>query len=80
MKDKSQQPQRPYDPEDDILFDTLGAAEFIGGKDKPLSPGTLAVWRSTRRYDLPYEKSGRFVRYRKSDLRKFRDQRRQSPE
>lgn len=69
----------PYDSEDDILLDTRAAAEFIGGKEKPLNPGTLAVWRCIGRYNLPYEKIGRLVRYRKSDLRRFRDQWRQSP-
>lgn len=29
---------------------------------------TLAVWRSSGRYQLPYTKSGRLVRYRVEDL------------
>ena len=79
-KDKNQHlPQKPYDPEDDILLDAYATAKFIGGEQKPLSVGTLAVWRCTGRYDLPYLKIGRLVRYRQSDARKFRDQRRQSP-
>ena len=32
------------------------------------SPGTLSVWRSTGRYNLPFLKVGRMVRYRRSDL------------
>lgn len=68
----------PYDPEFDELLDPPAAARFLGGTT-PLSVGTLAVWRSTKRYDLPFLKVGRYVRYRKSDLRKFRDQRRQNP-
>lgn len=32
---------------------------------------TLAVWRSTGRYDLAYIKVGRLVRYRISDLADF---------
>lgn len=32
---------------------------------------TLAVWRSTGRYNLPYLKVGRLVRYRVSDLAEF---------
>jgi excisionase family DNA binding protein len=32
---------------------------------------TLAVWRSTGRYNLPYVKSGRLVRYREPDVHKF---------
>lgn len=33
-----------------------------------LSVGILAVWASTRRYELPFIKCGRAVRYRKADL------------
>lgn len=36
-----------------------------------LSPGTLALWRSTGRVDLPYCKLGRSVRYRRDDLEAF---------
>lgn len=32
---------------------------------------TLAVWRSTKRYNLPYYKSGRWVLYRRSECHKF---------
>ena len=32
------------------------------------SPGTLSVWRSTGRYNLPFIKIGRNVRYRRADL------------
>ena len=32
------------------------------------APGTLSVWRSTGRYNLPFVKVGRKVRYRRSDL------------
>lgn len=32
------------------------------------TPGTLAVWRATRRYALPYIKVGRAVRYRECDV------------
>lgn len=41
-------------------------AEILG-----VSPGTLAVWRCTRRYPLPYQKIGRAVRYRVEDLEAF---------
>jgi excisionase family DNA binding protein len=44
-------------------MDTPEAARYIGAK-----PSTLEVWRSTGRYDLPFEKVGRKVRYRKSAL------------
>jgi excisionase family DNA binding protein len=36
---------------------------------------TLAVWRSTGRYNLPYVKSGRLVRYRESDVHSFIEKR-----
>lgn len=39
------------------------AAAFLG-----VSPGTLAVWASTKRYPLPYVKVGRLIKYRWSDL------------
>ncbi|MCK4710991.1 MAG: helix-turn-helix domain-containing protein [Gammaproteobacteria bacterium] len=32
---------------------------------------TLAVWRSSGRYNLPFIKAGRLVRYRQSDLDLF---------
>lgn len=47
----------------DPLMPPEDAAEYIG-----VSPGTLSVWRSTGRYDLPFLKIGRSVRYRKADL------------
>ena len=37
--------------------------------------GTLQVWRSTKRYHLPYVKVGRLVRYRDSALDKFLQER-----
>lgn len=39
------------------------AADFL-----TLSPGTLSVWRSVGRYEIPFIKLGRHVRYRRSDL------------
>lgn len=33
--------------------------------------GTLAVWRTTQRYDLPYVKAGRLIRYRYEDVMAF---------
>jgi predicted DNA-binding transcriptional regulator AlpA len=50
----------------DDLLDENKAAQFLG-----LSPGTLAVWRTTKRYPLTYIKVGRLVRYRKYDLNAF---------
>jgi hypothetical protein len=34
-------------------------------------PNTLAVWRATKRYDLPFYKIGRLVKYKISDLEAF---------
>jgi excisionase family DNA binding protein len=34
---------------------------------------TLAVWRSSGRYNLPFIKAGRLVRYRLSDIEQFLD-------
>jgi predicted DNA-binding transcriptional regulator AlpA len=45
------------------LVDEKQAAEHL-----TVSPGTLSVWRSTGRYNLPFVKIGRMVRYRISDL------------
>ncbi len=40
---------------------------------------TLAVWRCTGRYDLPYVKSGRLVRYREADVAGFIERRIKTP-
>lgn len=42
------------------------AATLLGIKEH-----TLAVWRCTKRYDLPWVKVGRSVRYRLEDLQGF---------
>lgn len=36
-----------------------------------VSVETLNVWRATKRYPLPYVKSGRLVRYRAQDVEAF---------
>ena len=36
-----------------------------------VKPTTLSVWRSTGRYNLPFLKVGRLVKYRISDLAEF---------
>jgi len=48
------------------LLDRKSAAKYLG-----ISPGTMAVWDCTKRYDLKPLKAGRAVRYRRSDLDKF---------
>jgi excisionase family DNA binding protein len=59
----------PLNPTD--LLTEAEAAEFLG-----LEPKTLAIWRSTKRYPLPYIKVGRLVRYQRSDLLAFLESRR----
>ncbi len=46
------------------------AAKHIG-----VTPRTLAVWRCVGRYNIPYIKVGRLVKYRKSALDAFLDRR-----
>lgn len=36
-----------------------------------VKPNTLAVWACKRRYDLPFIKVGRLVRYREDDVLAF---------
>ena len=50
----------------DRLVATAEAAQILGAEH-----GTLVVWRSQKRYPLPYVKIGRKVRYRVSDLLAF---------
>ncbi|WP_375444374.1 helix-turn-helix domain-containing protein [uncultured Fibrella sp.] len=52
------------------LLDRKSAARYLR-----VSPGTLAVWDCTKRYDLKPIKIGRAVRYRQSDLDAFIEQR-----
>ena len=42
------------------------AAEYLG-----VTAHTLAVWACFKRYNLPYVKIGRLVKYRRSDLENF---------
>lgn len=63
---------------DDILLEPPTVAALLGG-DKPLSVDTLAVWRSTKRYNLKYVKIGRWVRYWRSEVMRFIREREQSP-
>lgn len=56
-------------PEDSLLQSTQ-AADYLG-----VSPGTLEVWRSTKRYPIPFIKVGRLVKYRKSALDTFLESR-----
>lgn len=42
------------------------AADFLGCKEH-----TLAVWATSKRYDLPFYKIGRLVKYKLDDLENF---------
>lgn len=50
----------------DRLLSRDEAAQFLG-----VSKGTLEVWASTKRYDLPFIKIGRLAKYRMQDLLEF---------
>lgn len=56
-----------------VLVDDKTAAAQLD-----VTTGTLAVWRSTGRYNLPFVKVGRKVRYRQADLDTWLDKRRQA--
>ena len=48
------------------LLNPKQAAEILG-----VTIGTLAVWRCTARYPLPFVKIGRRVMYRQNDIDNF---------
>jgi Helix-turn-helix domain len=50
-----------------VLIEPAEAARRLGIK----STNTLAVWRSTKRYPLPFVKIGSKVLYRVDDIEKF---------
>lgn len=52
------------------LLSRKEAAELLGIKEI-----TLAIWKSTKRHQLPVVKVGRLVRYRLSDLHDFIERR-----
>ena len=52
------------------LLDSAEISQIIN-----VAEGTLAVWRSTGRYALPYIKVGRLVRYRRADIEAWLDRR-----
>jgi hypothetical protein len=62
MSDKTTSPEP--------LLNRKSAARYLN-----VAPGTLAVWDCTKRYDLKPIKVGRSVKYRKSDLDKFLEER-----
>jgi excisionase family DNA binding protein len=58
-------PNIPYRRHPDLM-PPAAAAAYLGVKES-----TLAVWRCTKRYPLPFVKVGRLVQYRKSALDAF---------
>lgn len=54
----------------DPLLTPKEAADYIG-----VTVQTLSVWRSTRRYPLPFVKAGSKVFYRRSALERFLESR-----
>ncbi len=48
------------------LLSRKQAAIYLG-----LSEQTLAIWKCTMRYELPFVKIGRLIKYRKADLDAF---------
>ncbi len=48
------------------LMSRTEAAEYLGIKSQ-----TLAVWATTKRYNLPYVKVGRLVKYSRESLDGF---------
>jgi excisionase family DNA binding protein len=49
-------------------------AELLGTSEQ-----TLANWRSTQRYDLPFVKAGGVVRYDAADVARFIESHRSTP-
>ncbi len=56
--------------ENNKLLDTKQAADFLG-----LKTGTLNIWRISNRYSLEYIKVGRYIRYKKSELERWLEDR-----
>ena len=52
------------------LIDSLASPKAVA-RNLNVTEGTLQVWRSTGRYDLPYIKIGGKVMYRISDVNNF---------
>jgi hypothetical protein len=55
------------------LPELLTEAEFC--ELARIKPQTASVWRSSKRYALPYVKVGRLVRYRREDVLAFLESR-----
>ncbi len=71
MPDNSIEPVSKYSAsnnDDYLLIDDKETSKILH-----ITPETLAVWRCTNRYDLPYVKLGRKVRYKLKDIHDFID-------
>ncbi len=53
-----------------VLHTPAETAEYLGVQSQ-----TLAVWRMSGKYGLPFVKVGRLVRYRQSDIERFVERR-----
>jgi hypothetical protein len=58
------------------LSDDALVSDQVASAELGVTTTTLAIWRSTGRYHLPYVKMGRLVRYQMGDLREFKRARR----
>lgn len=56
------------------LLTPATAAAAIG-----VCTATLSIWRCTKRYDLPYVRCGRLIRYKEKDVADFIERRRVTP-
>lgn len=70
MKTQTEAQVVSHDQSNDHLLTPRQAAGRLGVTEK-----TLAVWRCEKRYNLPYIKIGRSVRYRDSAIEGFIDSR-----
>lgn len=57
---------QPSHPPSQALLTPKQAAEYLH-----TTPATLAIWRTTGRYNLPFVKVGRLVRYRREDVEAY---------
>lgn len=69
------QEQTPHSTPDRLLTEKESAV-YLGLENHQ----TLAVWRCNKRYQIPYIKVGRNVRYRLSDLQRWMESRTQHTE
>ena len=56
------------------LLNVTEAAKYLD-----IQPGTLRIWKCTNRYQIPYVRVGRLIRYHQADLDAFLSQRRVEP-